>query len=303
MYTIKQAASRSGVSVPLLRQWERRYQVVQPARTRSGYRTYDDTAIDRLRLMRALVDDGWTPSMAASHIRGLDDAAVRAAGPRASGVPRPLDSEDDLIEAFLLATASLEVASLEAVLDEMFARGSFETVATLSLMPALRALGAAWDDGRIDVASEHVASGAVLRRLSVAYQAAATGRLDAPVLVGLPPGARHELGALAFAVIARRAGLPVVYLGADLPLADWLRSAAQTNATAAVIGVVSAADVPAAIEVAGALSAAISGLVVAYGGMAAGEVPQDAVGVRLPGDLVEAVGVLRSMVVREVAVR
>ncbi len=42
MYSIKQASIRSGVSVPLIRAWERRYGVVSPQRTASGYRLYDD---------------------------------------------------------------------------------------------------------------------------------------------------------------------------------------------------------------------------------------------------------------------
>ena len=42
MYTIKQAAARTGVSVPTIRAWERRYGVVGPARTTAGYRLYDD---------------------------------------------------------------------------------------------------------------------------------------------------------------------------------------------------------------------------------------------------------------------
>ena len=58
MYTIKQAAIRSGVSVPLLRAWERRYGIVLPARTATGYRLYDDAALARLRTMRRLVDEG-----------------------------------------------------------------------------------------------------------------------------------------------------------------------------------------------------------------------------------------------------
>jgi DNA-binding transcriptional MerR regulator len=38
MYTIRQASLRSGVSIPLLRAWERRYRVVTPSRTAAGYR-------------------------------------------------------------------------------------------------------------------------------------------------------------------------------------------------------------------------------------------------------------------------
>ncbi len=42
------------------------------------------------------------------------------------------------------------------------------------------------------------------------------------VVVGLPAGARHDLGVLAFAMAARRAGLNTAYLGPDLPAAHWL---------------------------------------------------------------------------------
>ncbi len=87
MYTIKQAAIRSGVPVQLLRAWERRYGVVAPTRTASRYRLYDDAAIARLRAMRQLIDDGWAPSTAAAHIRELDEAAIEgivAAAPEAA---------------------------------------------------------------------------------------------------------------------------------------------------------------------------------------------------------------------------
>src|SRR5690349_22977147 len=68
MYNIKQAAERAGVTIPVLRAWERRYGIVRPARTPSGYRRFDDEAIARVRAMRGLVDDGWSPSAAAAAI-------------------------------------------------------------------------------------------------------------------------------------------------------------------------------------------------------------------------------------------
>jgi DNA-binding transcriptional MerR regulator len=39
--------------------------VVEPARTSSAYRLYDEAAVERLRTMRLLVEDGWTASVAA----------------------------------------------------------------------------------------------------------------------------------------------------------------------------------------------------------------------------------------------
>jgi DNA-binding transcriptional MerR regulator/methylmalonyl-CoA mutase cobalamin-binding subunit len=298
MYTIKQAAARAGVSVPVLRQWERRYGVVRPARTASGYRTYDEAAIARVRAVRQLVDDGWAPSTAAARIVGLDDADVAAllvpppsAGPEARGI-----AGDDLVDAFVRAAADLDHARLELVLDEMSGRGSFEQVAERYLLPALRQLGDTWETGALDIAAEHAASHAIMRRLAVAFQAAASpSRGRGVVLVGLPPGARHELGALVFSIAARRAGLPVMHLGADLPVGDWLEAATQADAAAAVVGVVSGADVASAEAVVAALRAARPLMPVALGGRAAGQVRAEGA-LLLPPGLAASVDVVRGAV-------
>lgn len=278
MYTIKEAAARSGVTVPLLRAWERRYKIVSPTRTASGYRLYDDDSLSRLRLMRALVDDGWTPSEAAS-------AILRGAAPTVQGVvardeagltfPAGTSDEDEMISGFVEAASLLDAGRTERVLDRMFAAATFERVADDLLLPALARLGDAWADGRVSVAGEHAASHAVLRRLAAAYQAAG---LAAPatgaILVGLPPGARHELGALAFATAARRAGLPILYLGPDLPVADWVATAMRTDAPLAVVGAPTATDAKAAVTVAQALQREQPTIRITFGGRAANRAVQ-----------------------------
>ena len=277
MYTIREAAHRSGISVPLLRAWERRYGVVEPSRTAAGYRLYDDDSLDRLRAMRRLVDSGWTPSNAAAAI--LSGAPIDVPAPSLDGPVRDdqanadrdgTDSPSGLVDAFVDAALDFDGDRVERVLDEMFASGSFETVADAQLLPALVALGEAWQDGRLAVAGEHAASHAVLRRLAAAYQAA--GRATPPggtVLVGMPPGGRHELGALAFSTAVRRAGIPVLYLGPDVPIPDWVLTVQRTQARAAVIGVLTEADVGPAVDVARALLASRPELAVLFGGRAA----------------------------------
>lgn len=314
MYTIKQAALRAGVSVPVLRAWERRYGIVEPARTASRYRLYDEAAIQRVRTMRGLVDDGWSPSTAAAAI--LEAAAGGGPMPVASTAsPSGMDRErvdggsvlepsaapaaerhrDSLVAQFVEAAAALDQSGMEGVLDEMFAGGSFERVVERDVLPALRALGAAWEAGTVDVAGEHAASNAVLRRLAAAYEAAGRAPSARAVLVGLPPGGRHELGALAFAVAARRARVDAIYLGADLPLDDWVRAAINVGARAVVLGVMTAADVGPAVEVADAIWAAAPGVLVAFGGRAAPQPDGRGAGgwIRLPDGLSAAVEGLR----------
>jgi len=118
------------------------------------------------------------------------------------------------------------------------------------LFPTLEALGEGWARGEIDVAGEHLASHAVHRRLSAAFEAAGSRSRGPAVVVGLPSGSQHDLGALAFATAIRRRGLDVLYLGADVPVSSWDAAVRRRAARAAVMAVVTPEDRPAAVAVA-----------------------------------------------------
>ncbi len=296
MYTISEAARRAGVSPDLLRAWERRYGVIAPHRTDAGYRLYDEIAIRRLQAMRRLRDEGWTASAAAAHLRAVSDdelAPLEAASDGVGGLIADTEqgttATDELTRQFVEGAASLDGAAVEHAIDQMLARGSFEAAMQHGVYPALRALGAAWEDGTVSVAGEHATSAAVARRLGAAFDAAGNpnprGRR---VLVGLPPDARHEFGALGFAVALKRAGHAVDYLASDLPVADWVTAADTADARAAVIGVPREADAACAGAVASALRQDRPKVLVAFGGAGAASFAEDA----LPDDLTAAVSEL-----------
>jgi methanogenic corrinoid protein MtbC1 len=144
----------------------------------------------------------------------------------------------------------MDTAGIEESLDAGFSLGSFEHVVDAWLFPTLAALGEGWARGEIDVAGEHVASHAVHRRLSAAFDAAGSRSRGPGVVVGLPAGSQHELGALAFATAIRRRGLDVLYLGANVPVSSWETAAGSHAAQAAVLAVVTPEDREAAVTVA-----------------------------------------------------
>jgi methanogenic corrinoid protein MtbC1 len=109
------------------------------------------------------------------------------------------------------------------------------------------------------------------------------------VIVGLPPTGRHEIGAFAFAVAGRRAGLDVLYLGADVPLDSWLQTVRETAAPVVVLAVVIPSDVTPAIVVVEALRAMAHPPTCALGGALAHEVPASLGAVQLPESLDRAV--------------
>lgn len=319
MYTIQEASVRTGVSVASLRAWERRYGIVRPHRSESGYRLYDDPAIAALSAMRQLVENGWSPATAAAAIAkdGPDAVLGRAARPvvtsadadvtGAAPLHRRVDERDvrtspdrsghpegrRLTEEFLAAAAAVDAVALESVLDRGFGLGTFEVVVDGWLMPTMRALGDAWAEGELDIAGEHAASSAVMRRLGQSFAAASSVGNGTRVLVGLPAGSHHELGALAFATAARRRGLTVVYVGADLPVESWQRAVRAFPTEIAVIGVPTNGDQPKAAETAEVLRSAKPGLVIAAGGPRTDQLPPEVV--RLPKSVGEAARIVEGL--------
>ena len=154
------------------------------------------------------------------------------------------------MQRFLSSAAQMDTAGIEESLDGGFALGSFEHVVDSWLFPALEALGEGWARGEIDVAGEHAASHAVHRRLSAAFDAAGSRSRGPTVVVGLPSGSQHDLGALAFATAIRRRGMDVLYLGANVPVSSWEAAVRSREARAAVLSVVTPEDRPAAVAVA-----------------------------------------------------
>lgn len=266
MFTIKKAAEQVGVSVSTLRAWERRYGVGSPRRTDSGYRLYDDQAVRALSVMQALVAEGWSVRAAA------EETLRRASAPVASPVAGP-GAGRTLLEV----AESFDVAGLTAILDERFSTASFEAVVDGWLLPALRDLGAGWESGRVTVAGEHLVAHAVARRLAAAYDAAGSKGTGPEVVLGLPPGATHELGLLAFATAARRAGLSTTYLGADVPAVDWAAAVATPTAAGAVLSVPTPADADAVEDAVTAIRERAPGVLVAVGGGAQDLAPEGCV--------------------------
>jgi len=285
MYTIKRAAELTGISVATLRAWERRYGVVSPQRSDGGYRLYGPEDVRALAIMNSLVNEGWSAREAAAEttrrLSSRDAAGHEAPFGRGDrevrgGRVAPLrpggryQSED--AEAFIRAAERLDSASATAVLDARFALGTFEHVVDDWLMPTLALVGEAWAHGRLTVAGEHLVSYAVQRRLAAAYEVA-SGRADGPtLLIGLPPGARHELGLLAFAVAARRAGFTTVYVGADLPVEDWLRAIEARRAAGMVMAVPRNIDIATAQEIVDTVSRTHPEVVIGLGGSQQNEI-------------------------------
>jgi GAF domain-containing protein len=67
-FSVGEVAQRVGISASTLRAWERRYDLLRPARSSGGHRRYSREELRRVQRMVELIDDGWSTSAAATAI-------------------------------------------------------------------------------------------------------------------------------------------------------------------------------------------------------------------------------------------
>ena len=244
-HSIAVVARRTGISQLVLRAWERRYSAVVPERTATGRRRYTDQDVEKLMLLQALTGAGHrigdVANLGADDLRSLaaELPVETAVAPR--GGPR---EASELLDQALAATAALDSRGLEQVLERALLDLSKPVLRTQLLAPLLAEIGNRWEDGRLRVSHEHMASSIVAAFLNSlnARQKVPTG---APVVaVATPAGQQHELGALMAASVALEAGLEVLYLGRDMPAEDLAAAVRDRGAHMVLLSLVYPKDDP-----------------------------------------------------------
>ncbi|MEZ4389374.1 MAG: MerR family transcriptional regulator [Candidatus Krumholzibacteriia bacterium] len=227
---------RTGLSQDILRAWEKRYGAVTPLRTPTSRRLYTEDDIDKLRLLKQLVDGGRRISDVAdldlATLRELaaEDASEAVVGPRLL----PRQAVAGHLSRCLEAVDRLDRHGLEQALDAALVALSRPRLRQEVLVPLIHALGQRWQDGSWRVVHEHVAT-AVLRSFLWSLWRRGETPVSADVLVvATPAGQRHELGALLVAGVASDLGWTVVYVGVDLP-AEEIAAAAQSSQARGVL--------------------------------------------------------------------
>jgi MerR family transcriptional regulator, light-induced transcriptional regulator len=218
---IGELARRCGVSVDLLRAWERRYGLLTPARTAGGYRLYSADDEARVRSMRAHLAQGLSAAEAARLVRETPAVAPQNNAPA------------ELAAALWSALDRFDDAGAQAAFDQLVATFGIETVATTAILPYLRTLGERWRDGDASVAQEHFATGLLRARLLGLARGWDRGA-GRRALLACPAGERHDLWLIVRGLALRDRGWRITFLGPDTPI-ETLSAAAEQLAPDVVV--------------------------------------------------------------------
>lgn len=248
-HPIRVVTQRTGLSAALLRAWERRYAAVEPGRSDGGQRLYSDLDVQRLLLLRQVVDAGRSISQVANlpnmELEGLVEedrlARVEVAGLQGSsaledGAAGRADEVATYLNASERAIEDLDVGSLESTLYRAALHLNPTLLLDEVLVPLLRRVGERWREGTLGPASEHLATGGV-RRFLEWFINARSGANGPMVLVGTPSGQVHELGALLAGASAASEGWRAIPMGPDLPGSEIARAVRRTGAAGVALSV------------------------------------------------------------------
>ncbi len=220
IYNIGVVSRMTAIPVATLRVWERRYNFPDAGRTSGGHRLYSEQEMARLRWVKIRIEEGMQTSQA---IRALLNHERQTHTPQPGPLvaePPPDDARTLLRARFSQTLQEGDLERADQVLGEMMAVYPLETVILDVIAPALVDMGEAWRSGRVDVATEHLASAFLRQRLSMWLTTAAAARVGRPLVLACAPNEWHELGLLMLAVLLHRRRWPVAYLGQAMPLAD-----------------------------------------------------------------------------------
>lgn len=226
LLSIGDAAGQSGISVPTIRMWEKRFGRPIPLRLPSGHRRY------------ALDDVRWLRRVSEAMSRGVRvSRAVMASPPELealAGGGRPGDLDEDVRKARDLVRAARGPDLLRAVRGFWRSADPFDFAAR-KLEPLMEAVGRGWADGALSIGEEHLATHLVedaLRSFRLSLRDPGTGR---PILLATLPGERHGIGLETVALLLAASGYRPAIVGVDVPVEEIVTAAGALRAR--VVGV------------------------------------------------------------------
>ena len=210
----------TGLTKDTLRIWERRYGFPQPERDAHGERAYSLDQVEKLRVVKRLMDGGHRPGrlmpMPMAALVELSENTVDS--PRRSGGERAAPQ----LKSYLALMRAHDMDALRRLLRQAQIRLGLSRFITEVVLPLNTQVGDAWMRGQLEIFEEHAyieCLHGVLRQALAAIPEAAP--LDRPrVLLTTLPGEPHGLGLVLAEALFSLEGARTLSLGAQTPVWD-----------------------------------------------------------------------------------
>ncbi|NML18585.1 MerR family transcriptional regulator [Azohydromonas caseinilytica] len=226
----------TGLAKDTLRVWERRYGFPQPQRDALGERLYAPEQVEKLRLIRRLIDAGHRPGRLVPQpveaLQALLGGRKEPAAARAQALTGP-----DEVGELLALLRRHDAAALRQALTLAEARHGLRGFVTGVVAPLAQRVGEAWMQGELRIFEEHLYTESVQAVLHAALAALPPAQGRPRVLLATLPGEPHGLGLLMAQALLALEGCACLSLGTQVPLDDLVAAAAAWQADVVALSV------------------------------------------------------------------
>jgi len=211
----------TGLSKDTLRVWERRYGFPNPQRDAFGERIYPLEQVDRLRVIRRLMDIGHRPGK----IIGLDIAELQALADTSTGSAsgNRADAHADIhpdVTHLVALTKSHDIEELRRQLGQRLLRLGLARFVTELVAPLTQSIGDAWSRGQMEIYEEHLYTESMQVVLRNAIATIPQPGDRPRVLLTTFPSEPHGMGLLMAEALLALEGCRCISLGTQTPIWD-----------------------------------------------------------------------------------
>lgn len=202
----------TGLSKDTLRIWERRYDFPKPLRDCNGERLYPRSQVEKLHLIKRLMDQGHRPGkIMGSSVDELNQMATEAR-------PQTLSMHD--LGATLRLVRAHQVSELRQHLAQILMKQGLQHFVLETVAPLNQIIGEAWMRGELAIFEEHLYSEQIQAALRAAVSNLHQPSEPPRVLLTTFPNEEHRLGLLMVESLLAVEGATCIALGNEIPLPE-----------------------------------------------------------------------------------
>lgn len=213
-FTIRELESLSGIKAHTIRIWEQRYHFLKPSRTLTNIRTYSNDELKTILTVALLNKYGYKISRIDQMNADQRNSAV---------MQLSIDDaeSENVVNEMIGYMIDLKSMEFEELLNAQIKKAGLEKTITGIIFSFLEKVGILWQTNRIIPVQEHIVSNIIRQKIVSAIEGLSfVQRKDPLFLLFLPEDEHHEMGLLFVYYMLRKKNIPVIYLGANVPIKD-----------------------------------------------------------------------------------
>ena len=216
----------TGLSKDTLRVWEKRYGFPQPERDKFGERVYPQEQVEKLRLLKRLIDRGHRPGKLVSRsVNELLDLADPQQQPR----PALSAQQGEPTQPFAGFNTN-DIAEVQQQLRDRLANQGLRDFVVDTVAELHHKMSDAWMRGQLALYEERLYSEALHSTLHSGLAALPLQNHSPRVLLGTFPNESRTLGLLMIECLLAGEGATCISLGAQAPVVDMMLAARAQQA-------------------------------------------------------------------------